>query len=115
MVHVLLNLLRNGLNAVALKGAGNVTIEIEPGEPENAIRVRDTGTGVPPQLLDRIFERVFTYGGETGSSGAGLRFCKLVVERFGGSIQLTSELGQFTEIEIRLPQPEPTNSVGEGV
>lgn len=116
MVHTLLNLLKNALHAVAAKGTGIVEVSTEAGERQNRLAVRDTGTGVPPQLLPRIFERGVTYGGETGSSGTGLRFCKAVIEHFGGTIGLASEYGNFTEVEILLPvatdatggEPEPS-------
>lgn len=71
------------------------------------ISVRDTGNGIPPQELERIFDRYAQSrsgsGRECGGAGLGLAFCKWAVESFGGVIWAESEPGHGTEIVILLP------------
>lgn len=120
MRHVLFNLLKNGLRALAAARRGTLSIQLdasghldvrsdagqEPAHPVNRLIVRDTGTGIPAALLPHIFEPFYTTGAIGDSRvGIGLAFCRRVVESFGGTITSRSEEGVFTEFEIALPLP----------
>lgn len=87
VVHVLFNLVKNGLYYVhkAGKGSVRVTLTTSRYRPDRII-VEDTGTGIPPQDLKRIFERFFTTTEVGHGAGIGLSFCKMVMEGLGGSI-----------------------------
>jgi signal transduction histidine kinase len=63
------------------------------------VTLRDTGTGISPELLPRVFER----GVSDGGTGFGLYLCKTVVESHGGAIWIESELGKGTEASFSLP------------
>ncbi len=69
------------------------------------ITVRDTGVGIPPDILDKIFERY--YRGDTigakGGTGLGLSIVKQLVEIQGGSVWVESTVGEGTAITFRLP------------
>jgi two-component system OmpR family sensor kinase len=76
--------------------------------PELAIEVEDTGPGIPPEFLERIFEKFGRVNnGEThsrqDSTGLGLTFCRLAVEAHGGTIDLSSIVDQGTTFRITLP------------
>jgi signal transduction histidine kinase len=71
------------------------------------LRVRDTGVGIPQRDLGRIFERFYrvdrSRSRETGGTGLGLAIVKHVAENHGGQVQVRSELGAGTEVEVTLP------------
>ena len=68
--------------------------------------VSDTGIGIPREEQDRVFERFYrvdkSRSRETGGTGLGLAIVKHIVELHGGSIQLTSEVGQGTTVCVTL-------------
>ena len=98
---VLLNLLENARDA--MPGGGVVRIgarEPDSGVPMVVIVVEDRGTGIPDALLPRIFEPQFS----TRSTGAGLGLpiAKRLVDSWGGSVDVKSEMGRGTRVRIRL-------------
>ena len=80
------------------------------------ISVRDTGSGIPPHELGRIFDRyaqsINGSGKERGGAGLGLTFCKWAVESFDGVIWAASEAVQGSEIVILLPYLPRENGCG---
>ena len=72
-----------------------------PTGPEAAIHVIDTGPGIPPDRLPRIFEPYFTT--RPGGSGLGLPTSRRLVEEHGGRIDVHSEPGKGSDFTIRLP------------
>ena len=90
---VVVNLLENARNA----GAKRVEIRVAPGE----IRVSDDGSGIPPDLLPRIFEPQFST--TTSGSGLGLAIVKRLVESWSGRIEVESAVGRGTTITVHLP------------
>lgn len=98
----ILNLVGNALDA--MPGGGTLRIEAGPaGDGGYEIVVEDTGTGIAPADLERIFEPYFTTK-ETGL-GLGLVLCRKIVEAHGGEIGASSEKGKGTRIRILLPAP----------
>jgi two-component system sensor histidine kinase BaeS len=71
------------------------------------ITVRDTGSGIDPELLPHVFDR-FARGAKSTGSGLGLSIARGLVELHGGTIEATSAPGGGTEIRIRLPTEPPT-------
>jgi signal transduction histidine kinase len=66
--------------------------------------VRDTGGGIPEEKLRKIFDR-FVKGNEMAQgSGLGLAICKMLVEKMGGQIQVTSEVGKGSTFSFTLPE-----------
>ncbi len=103
MIHVLFNLLKNALRAIAAANRGEISIRLEAGESDNRLIFLDTGTGIAPDVLPHIFDRFFT-GSETYSgAGIGLSLSRRVIHGFMGTIACTSEYGKFTEFTISLP------------
>jgi signal transduction histidine kinase len=95
-------------NAIRYTGpGGSVHVELTSEGGEVVLAIADTGLGIPHRDLPRIFERFYRVdrarSRETGGTGLGLSIVKHVAENHGGRIGVTSELGQGTRFEIRLP------------
>ena len=73
------------------------------------IRIRDNGTGMPPEVIEKMFNPFFTTKPTDKGTGLGLSICNDIVRRHGGEILVQSEPGEFTEMTIDLPlhPPEP--------
>jgi two-component system, sensor histidine kinase len=101
---VLENLLANAVKFT--KSDGTITLRVQYDAANVEISVRDDGEGIPALEQDRIFEKF----GQTSnganhrhSSGLGLTFCKLAIERHGGMIAVKSQVGKGTIFLFRLP------------
>jgi two-component system, CAI-1 autoinducer sensor kinase/phosphatase CqsS len=103
MVHVIFNLVKNALRAIAAAGEGKVVVEARTTPGNHSLSVSDTGRGIEPAMLPFIFVPFMTAHSETGGTGIGLSFCRRVVEGFDGSISCSSEPGKGTTFQISLP------------
>ena len=101
---VFLNLLRNAREA--MPGGGRVTVRTGPWEGGAEARIEDTGGGIPPGDLTRIFEPF--YSTKERGTGLGLAFTQQVVEEHGGVIQCESAVGRGTTFTLRLPAAPAT-------
>lgn len=99
---MLLNLLDNALSATA--GGGTVSIEAMAASDGAAIVIRDTGKGIAPEHLGRIFDNGFTTRGER-RRGLGLGITQRLSARTGGRIAVSSQLGTGTVFALWLPRP----------
>jgi signal transduction histidine kinase len=99
------NLVDNAIRYTA--PGGKVRVELTTDDGEVVLAVADTGLGIPHRDLPRIFERFYRVdrarSRETGGTGLGLSIVKHVAENLGGRVEVTSELGQGTRFEVRLP------------
>jgi signal transduction histidine kinase len=95
----LLNVAVNALEAMP-KG-GRMSIEMQECPDRARVAVRDSGPGIPAELLERIYDSDFTTKG--GGSGIGLYVARTVVELHGGAIQAHSAPGEGTTVAIDLP------------
>ena len=104
MVHVLFNLIKNALRHIVHAGKGEIRLRIEAGDRHRLI-VRDSGGGIPSDVLPHIFERFYTSTGDDAVLGAGigLAFCHDVMLAFGGTISCESVLGEYTRFELNFP------------
>ena len=86
---------------------GHVDVDLTSDDSEVVLAIVDTGLGIPHRDLPRIFERFYRVdrarSRETGGTGLGLSIVKHVAENHGGRVEVTSELGQGTRFEVRLP------------
>jgi signal transduction histidine kinase/CheY-like chemotaxis protein len=96
---VLYNLLVNALQVLHSTPGGRIDISVHRGQQVNRLVIRDNGPGIPPKILNRIFDPFFT-SGKKGGTGLGLAFCKRVMQSFNGDITCKSELGRYTEFTL---------------
>jgi signal transduction histidine kinase len=95
---VLVNLLENA--RAALPDGGRVEVEAESTGGEVEVRVHDDGTGIPSDVLTRVFEPHFST--RATGSGLGLAIVRRLVDSWGGRVQAKSEPGRGTVISLRL-------------
>jgi PAS domain S-box-containing protein len=102
---ILVNLL---VNAVKFTREGEVCLELEPAEAEVSFRVRDTGVGIAPEHLERIFEPFWQaqQGNtrETGGTGLGLTISQRLAALLGGELRAESAPGRGSTFTLRLPR-----------
>jgi two-component system NtrC family sensor kinase len=98
---IVINLLTNGLDAVEKGGQVKLTSHVQ--NDEVVILVRDTGTGIPPDDLRRIFEPFYTTKGRGKGTGLGLAICRELVAALGGKIDVESTAGEGSVFTLRLP------------
>jgi two-component system CAI-1 autoinducer sensor kinase/phosphatase CqsS len=106
MIHVLYNLLKNGLRAVIGQDGGRISIEADTQAGINRLTVSDSGRGIDPAMLPFIFVPFVTGNQDLGGTGVGLSFCRRVIEAFGGRISCGSGPAGGTRFTILLPRPE---------
>lgn len=98
------NLMENAVKYNRDGGAVNLSAATERGVA--VIRVHDTGIGIPPEHLDRIFERFYRVdkgrSRELGGTGLGLSIVKHIVNLYGGDVRVDSEPGVGTTFTVRL-------------
>jgi two-component system, NtrC family, sensor kinase len=69
------------------------------------IRIRDNGTGIPPDVKEKMFNPFFTTKAAGEGTGLGLSICHdIIVKQHGGSIEVETQPGEFTEIRVTLPR-----------
>jgi signal transduction histidine kinase len=113
ITRVLLNLISNGFYAATQRKAEKDKDDYEPtlaastkslgGRVE--IRIRDNGTGIPPEVKEKIFNPFFTTKPAGEGTGLGLSISHdIIVKQHGGSIEVDTQAGEFTEIRIILPR-----------
>jgi signal transduction histidine kinase len=103
MTRVLVNLIENALQAMPEGGRLEIAAgrEQENGRTGVSITVRDTGTGMAPGILARIFEPYFST--KSGGTGLGLAIARRAVEEHGGAIDIRSRPGSGTVVTLYLP------------
>ena len=79
---------------------GDITLEAFVEKNYITVCIRDTGEGVQPELLPRVFERGVS---GKGGKGYGLSICKTIVEAHGGDIEVESEQGKGTAVTFTIP------------
>jgi ligand-binding sensor domain-containing protein/signal transduction histidine kinase len=99
---VFMCMLRNSHEAI--QGEGEIKVETSTETGNVKITIRDSGKGISPENLERIFDPGFTTKSVGVGMGLGLAICyKIIVDEHGGHIDVTSELGKGTTFSILLP------------
>ena len=102
---VLTNVIANALRYTPRDGT--ITVGARGADGVIDVRVRDTGSGVAPDVLPHMFDR-FTHADDSPGAGLGLAIAKGLVVAHGGEIAATSTLGQGTEVRFTLPRADRT-------
>ena len=113
ITRVLLNLIMNGFYAATKRKAEANGVDYEPTLADATkslgdsveIRIRDNGTGIPPEVKEKMFNPFFTTKPAGEGTGLGLSISHdIIVKQHGGSIEVDTKPGQYTEFRIVLPR-----------
>jgi signal transduction histidine kinase len=112
VVRALVNLIENALQAMPAGGSLRVAAAADNGAPPGRVRieVRDTGPGIDPAVLPRLFEPYFST--KSGGTGLGLPVSRRAVEEQGGSLDIASRPGEGTVAILTLPVAPPAGGGG---
>lgn len=104
---VLLNLIINAIHATPAGGKIEIGCkDTDEGNDKNVLFwVKDTGKGIPAEILPKIFDYAFTTKGENGS-GLGLSISKSIIENHRGSMSVQTQVGQGTIFLVHLPRSQ---------
>ena len=89
-------------------------ISTHKGEENVEIRIRDNGSGMPPEVIDKIFNPFFTTKPTDKGTGLGLAISNDIVRQHGGSISVESKPDEYTEMHIELPLVAPVIEADSG-
>jgi GAF domain-containing protein len=120
LTRVFLNLFGNGFYATSKRQRDGASPDFRPtlrvttrdlGDAVE-VRVRDNGTGIAPEIRDKLFQPFVTTKPTGEGTGLGLSISwDIVTQQHGGTIEVDSRLGEFTEFTIRLPRARETVSI----
>jgi two-component system, NtrC family, sensor kinase len=102
---ILVNLIVNAVDAIGSR-PGAITVAVRASEDGKRVvcEVRDTGPGIPPDLIDKIFEPFFTTKPEDLGTGLGLPVASEIVSSYGGTLSVHSKVGSGTTFRFDLPR-----------
>lgn len=113
---ILVNLLNNA--AKYTDDGGRIELMVSREGDCALIRVRDTGIGIEPELMPRLFQPFtqspYSIGRSRGGLGIGLSLVRRLVELHGGTVDARSEVGVGSEFTVKLPVCDSTNAADEG-
>ena len=102
LLRILLNLVENSLAALGGRPEPEVTVTCRETPAEAEITVGDNGAGIETEHLERVFEPLFTTRPQ--GTGMGLAIVQKLVTKMGGLVELRSQLGHGTTVELRFPR-----------
>lgn len=100
---VLVNLVMNGADAMDGRDRREVTVGGSAGGGRVRLSVRDTGAGIPPELMEKIFQPFFTTKMGRDGTGLGLSVSQRIVRDFGGELEVESTVGEGSTFTVVLP------------
>ena len=101
LLRVLSNLIGNAVEALA-GGSGEIAVSVERRDGRIVVSVEDSGPGVPPRILPRLFDPYFS--AKSGGTGLGLAIAKKIVEEHGGTIAAENRRGGGFRVRFDLPE-----------
>ncbi len=111
LVHVLVNLLQNSLDALEHKAfageAATIWVEGRVAGDRSLLVIRDNGAGIDTEHLGKIFDPFFTTKDVGKGMGLGLSICYRIVREYDGRISVKTERGRFCEFTLDFPAPAP--------
>nr|WP_307786311.1 ATP-binding protein [Okeania sp. KiyG1] len=94
LVQVWTNLIHNGIQA--MDGKGKIEIQVGVENQNIVVKITDSGTGIPPEIQDKIFQPFFTTKAAGEGSGLGLEIVKKIIDKHQGKIDFESQPGKTT-------------------
>ncbi len=104
LIRLLANIVKN--SSEAMSRDGTLTLHVSKHGDSVHFRISDTGCGIPPEVLARVFEPFVTHGKSNGT-GLGMAIAKSVVEAHHGHIHMESEVNKGTSTYIEIPLSPP--------
>jgi two-component system NtrC family sensor kinase len=101
LVQVFLNLVKNAIDA--MPGGGTLTVSTSVRNGKLAVSVRDTGCGMRPEQLERVFTPFFTTKDPGKGTGLGLSVSYMIIQNFGGAFYVDSAPGRGSVFSVELP------------
>jgi signal transduction histidine kinase len=113
---VFMNIISNAVEAMEAKKDGTLTIETRqvPGQKSIQVIFRDTGVGIPEHHRQRLFEPFFTTKKNGKGVGLGLSVAYGIIQEHGGTVQVRSTPGEWTEFTVELPLEPKQSSQQKG-
>jgi len=110
LIHLFVNLIQNSLDALRSKGFPNgeqptIWIEGRVQDGNSYLIVRDNGTGIPIDHVDKIYDPFFTTKAVGEGMGLGLSMCARIMKDSQGKISVRTEKGNFCEFTLEFPEP----------
>lgn len=104
LIQIFLNIIMNALHA--MPNGGKLYIQSEAVNSQVIIKIEDSGIGIPPEEVERIFDPFYTTKPEDQGTGLGLSICHGIAEDLGGSIEVTSSIGKGSCFTLTFPQSQ---------
>ncbi|HEX9940891.1 MAG TPA: ATP-binding protein [Thermoanaerobaculia bacterium] len=104
---VFTNLILNAIDAMSDTG-GRLSVGLEAGDATVAVRVQDSGPGIPPDKLEMIFQPFYSTKLNRGGTGLGLSISYEIVRRHGGDLRVVSQPGEGACFLVELPRYNPS-------
>ena len=106
IIQICVNLIINALQA--MNGQGTLTLGARSTDQVVSISIGDTGPGIPPEKMDKIFEPFYTTKPPGQGTGLGLHSVRALVEEYGGQVLIQSTVGQGTTFHLEFPLSIPS-------
>lgn len=98
---IFINIVANAVQA--MQGKGRLIVSSKKLDGNIVVRIKDTGPGIPPEYLPRIFDPFFTTKGQGEGTGMGLNIVHKIAEKYGGHIDVESQVGNGATFIVWLP------------
>jgi len=108
IVQICVNLIINALQA--MNGQGTLTLGARNTDHVVSISIGDTGPGIPPEKMEKIFEPFYTTKPPGQGTGLGLHSVRALVQEYGGEVVIQSTMGQGTTFHLEFPFSTPSTS-----
>ena len=105
LTHVFINLIKNAMEAMYQVEDKKLFIWVRSADDPNFVvtDVTDNGSGIPPEIIDKIWVTFYTTKGDRGGTGLGLSACVKIINQLGGKITVESVVGEGTTFSVYLP------------